>query len=153
MHTIVKHGLLAAIAMIVSAPAAAQRGPGAPPQNRATDLIVGKIHQDLDDSQLSALNLVAYATAISTLCPKIDLNDDAVTGAVSTIVAGGMAKYRTEAEQHAFKDRVLVGFGAMTALMLTDLGAKDRETRACSDAETAMQAEGPGSFLKPHVGR
>lgn len=115
----------------------------------ARDIVAQRLGQDLTTKQVAMLNLVAHATAAAITCPKIDMNEDAVKGALTIVINERLPDLKSDAERAAFRDRTLVGFGALVGLSIDEAAPKKAEF--CKIAEQEMTEEGTASFIKPHV--
>lgn len=139
--------LLAALALSAAAATAQQRGPGVAPagHNAARAMLVERIAADLSPRQIATLNIVAHATAAATACPRLDLDDRAVTSAVSTVIGQG-GPGLAGGDQEAFKSRVLVGFGSLVGVTVDE--AAGNTAAFCTQAEAEMQKDGGQSLLR-----
>jgi hypothetical protein len=147
-----------AIAVVAAAPAlaATKAKPKAKPaaaatpaasDNPARHIIADRLGTDLTVKQVAVLNLVAHATAASVVCDSIDMNEEAVKGALTAVINESLPDLPSDADKGAFRDRILVGFGALTGLMIDE--AAPKQASFCKVAEEEMNEEGTKSFIKP----
>lgn len=132
------------------AQAATRAGPKPAPataDNPARHIITDRLGQDLTVQQVAVLNLVAHATAAAVLCDSIDMNEEAVKGALTAVINLSLPDLPTDADKSAFRDRTLVGFGSLVGLMIDE--AAPRKAAFCKTAEEEMAEEGAKSFIKP----
>lgn len=142
-----------AIAILAAVPAQAatkaKAKPAAPAisDNPARHIITDRLGKDLTVRQVAVLNLVAHATTAAVLCDSIDMNEEAVKGALTAVINESLPDLPTDADKSAFRDRTLVGFGSLIGLMIDE--AAPRKAAFCKTAEEEMSEEGTKSFLKP----
>ena len=87
----------------------------------------------------SANHIPAHVTASATLCPRIDLNDEAVQRGVANAVNENPPAALDAAQTKARHDRILVGFGGRVGLMLQEAGSDEQ---AFCNAGRARYVEG-----------
>jgi hypothetical protein len=125
-----------------------ERWPGTAPSSESTrQIIAERLPVDLSPKQIGVLNIVAHASAAAMICPRIDMNDEAIKGALTAVINEELPSLQTPADQGDFRDRTLVGFGALVGLMIDE--AAPKKSAFCTAAEAEMKEEGTRSFVRP----
>ncbi|TVV71027.1 hypothetical protein [Sphingomonas solaris] len=119
----------------------------APGVESARQIIAERLSADLSPKQIGVLNIVAHATASAIICPRINMNDEAIKGALTAVINEQLPDLKSEADRSAFRDRTLVGFGALVGLMVDE--AAPKKAAFCTAAEAEMREEGTRSFVRP----
>lgn len=141
-RSVIAAGILALSAFVVPLSLPAQTRTS----ESARQIIVERLSVDLSPKQIGVLNIVAHATAAAAVCPRIDMNDEAIRGALTAVINEELPSLKNQAEQGAFRDRTLVGFGALVGLMIDE--AAPKRAAFCDVAEAEMKEEGTRSFVR-----
>lgn len=112
--------------------------------DRAFDVAMARIVQDLSHEQVAVLNLIAHATAAAGLCDNLTLDEGAVHGALVEATHDSTAGASAEDVQN-HRDFAMIAYGVLVGLAM-DRAVKD-EAAFCADATAKIDDPEENMFL------
>lgn len=107
--------------------------------DRAFDVAMGRIVQDLSHEQVAVLQLLAHATAAAGLCEGLTLDEGAVHGALVEATHDATSNASDE-DMQFHRDFAMIAFGVMVGFAM-DRATKDEATFCAAAMKTADDPE------------
>ena len=101
-------------------------------KDRAFDVAMARIIQDLSHEQVAVMNLIAHGAAAAGLCDGLELDEAAVHGALVEATHDATIDASAEDMQN-HRDFAMIAFGVLTAFAM-DRAVAD-EAAYCADAQ------------------
>lgn len=111
---------------------------------QAYDAALSQIAPDLAQGQIAVLRYAAHATTAASMCPTVELNDQAVIGTLVNVMQA-MSAGLTPLESASRRDTGLIALGLLTGQMLQEAAAD--QAAFCVEASRNAGETGSWSFI------
>lgn len=112
---------------------------------QAYDAALSQIAPDLAPGQIAVLRYAAHATTAASMCPTVELNDQAVIGTLVNVMQA-MSDGLTPQESASRRDTALIALGLLTGQMLQEATAD--QGAFCTGASRNAGEAGSWSFIR-----
>lgn len=116
-----------------------------PANQRAHDVALGRISQDLSHEMMAALQFAAWSSAAAGLCVDLELDEGKLYADLVKASHDDLPDADDEAMQR-HRDFSLIAFGVLTGLRLEEAAAD--EAAFCSDAIMLANEMGADSYIR-----